>query len=332
LWLGAHVRALEWYGGSVRAVVPDNLKSGVTVASWYEPELNPSYLEWARTYSVAILPARPYRPRDKAAAEVGVQVAERWILAPLRKRQFFSLAELNAAIAEQLTLVNARRFRGQTISRRDLFEELERDALQPLPATRYEFATWKPARVNIDYHVEFDARYYSAPYELARQAVEVRATANVVEIIHRGRRVASHARRYDRQRFITVREHMPAAHRAHLEWTPSKLVAWGATIGPSVAELMETILRTRPHPEHGYRACLGLMHLGKRYEPERMLAACQRALLIGSTSYRSVNAILKNGLDKVPLPLESESLAKIVPIRHANLRGAAYYQQALMEA
>jgi transposase len=331
-WLGAHVRALEFYGGSVRAVVPDNLKSGVTVASWYEPELNPSYLEWARTYGVAILPARPYRPRDKAAAEVGVQVAERWILAPLRKRQFFSLAELNAAIAEQLRLVNARRFRGQTISRRDLFEELERDALQPLPATRYEFATWKPARVNIDYHVEFDDRYYSAPYELARQAVEVRATANVVEIMHRGRRVASHVRRYDRQRFVTVREHMPAAHRAHLEWTPSKLVAWGATIGPSVAELMETILRTRPHPEHGYRACLGLMHLGKRYEPERMLAACQRALQIGSTSYRSVNAILKNGLDKVPLPLESESLAKIVPIRHANLRGAAYYQQSLMEA
>src|SRR6266566_4111303 len=330
--LGAHVRALEFYGGAARAVVPDNLKSGVTVASWYEPELNPSYLEWARAYSVAILPARPYRPRDKAAAEVGVQVAERWILAPLRKRQFFSLAELNVAIAEQLALVNARRFRGQAISRRDLFEELERDALQPLPATRYEFAAWKPARVNIDYHVEFDDRYYSAPYELARQAVEVRATANVVEIVHRGRRVASHVRGYGRQRFFTVCEHMPAAHRAHLEWTPSKLVAWGATIGPSVAELMETILRTRPHPEHGYRACLGLMHLGKRYEPERMIAVCQRALQIGSTSYRSVNAILKNGLDKVPRPLESQSLAKIVPIQHANLRGAAYYQQTLMEA
>ncbi|HEY0580936.1 MAG TPA: IS21 family transposase [Chloroflexota bacterium] len=331
-WLGAHTRAVEFYGGTARAVVPDNLKSGVTVASWYEPELNASYLEWARTYSVAILPARPYRPRDKAAAEVGVQVAERWILAPLRKRQFFSLAELNAAIAEQLRLVNARRFRGQAISRHDLFEELERAALQPLPTTRYEFATWKPARVNIDYHVEFDDHYYSVPYELARQAVEVRATANTVEIMHRGRRVASHARGYGRQRFFTVREHMPAAHRAHLEWTPSKLVAWGATIGPSVAELMETILRTRPHPEHGYRAWLGLMHLGKRYERERMLAACQRALQIGSTSYRSVNAILKNGLDKVPLPLDSDSMAKIVPIQHANLRGAAYYQQSLMEA
>jgi transposase len=331
-WLGAHVRAVEFYGGSAGVVVPDNLKSGVTVASWYEPVLNPSYLEWARTYSVAILPARPYRPRDKAAAEVGVQVAERWILAPLRKRQFLSLAELNVAIAEQRMLVNNRRFRGQATSRRDLFEELERLALQPLPTTRYEFADWKPARVNIDYHIEFDTRYYSVPYELARQAVEVRATANVVEIFHRGRRVASHVRGYGRQRFFTKSEHMPAAHRAHLEWTPSKLVAWGATIGPSVAELMEAILRSRPHPEHGYRACLGLMHLGKRYEPERMIAACQRALQIGSTSYRSVNAILKNGLDKVPLPLEAEALAKIVPIRHANLRGAAYYQQTLMEA
>ena len=236
------------------------------------------------------------------------------------------------AIAEQLRLVNNRRFRGQATSRRDLFEELERHALQPLPTTRYEFADWKPARVNIDYHIEFDTRYYSVPYELARQAVEVRATANVVEIFHRGRRVANHVRGYGRQRFFTKPEHMPAAHRAHLEWTPSKLVAWGATIGPSVAELMETILRSRPHPEHGYRACLGLMHLGKRYEPERMLAACQRALQIGSTSYRSVNAILKHGLDKVPLPLDGDSMAKIVPIQHANLRGAAYYQQTLMEA
>jgi transposase len=203
-WLGAHTRAVAFYGGAARAVVPDNLKSGVTVASWYEPELNPSYLEWARTYGVAILPARPYRPRDKAAAEVGVQVAERWILAPLRKRQFFSLAELNVAIADHLALVNARRFRGQAISRHDLFEELERAALQPLPITRYEFATWKPARVNIDYHVEFDDRYYSVPYELAGQAVEVRATANVVEIMHGGRRVARHARGYGRQRFSTV--------------------------------------------------------------------------------------------------------------------------------
>ena len=329
-WLGAHVRALEFYGGSVRLVVPDNLKSGVTKSCWYEPGLNASYVELARTYSMAVVPARPYRPRDKAAVEAGVQVAERWVLAPLRKRQFFSLEELNAAIAEQLLLVNTRRFRGQPTSRKALFEEIERLALQPLPATRYEFATWKPARVNIDYHVEFDTRYYSVPYQLARQAVEIRATATVVEIFHHGRRVASHARGYGRKRFFTHPEHMPAAHRAHLEWTPSRLVAWGASIGASVAELVETMLTTRPHPEHGYRACLGLMHLVKRYDRERVAAACQRALAIGGPSYRSVEAILKNGLDKVPL--SSEPPAKVVPIQHANLRGAAYYQQRLLEA
>jgi transposase len=303
----------------------------VTTANWYEPELNPSYLELARTYFLAVLPARPYRPRDKAAAEVGVQVAERWILAPLRKRQFFSLAELNAAITEQVTLVNDRCFRGQPISRRALFEELERDALQPLPETRYEFATWKPARVNIDYHVEFDTRYYSVPYQLTRQAVEVRATATIVEIFHHGRRVASHVRAYGRRRFLTIPEHMPASHRAHLEWTPSRLVAWGASIGPPVAELVERILNTRPHPEHGYRACLGLMHLVKRYDRERMAAACQRALAIGGPSYRSVEAILKNGLDKVPV-VAVEPPITVVPIQHANLRGAEYYQQRLVEA
>jgi transposase len=330
-WLGAHVRALEFYGGVPHVIVPDNLKAAVTTANWYEPELNPSYLELARTYCLAVLPARPYRPRDKAAAEVGVQVAERWILAPLRNQQFFSLAELNAAIAEQVTLVNDRRFRGQAISRRALFEEFEREALQPLPAARYEFAMWKPARVNIDYHVEFDTRYYSVPYQLTRQAVEVRATATIVEIFHRGRRVASHVRAYGRKRFLTIPEHMPASHRAHLEWTPSRLVTWGASIGPPVAELVEMILNTRPHPEHGYRACLGLMHLVKRYDRERVVAACQRALAIGGPSYRSVEAILKNGLDKVPLATV-ESPIKVVPIQHANLRGAEYYQQRLVEA
>ena len=213
-----------------------------------------------------------------------------------------------------------------------LFEELERAALQPLPATRYEFATWKPARVNIDYHVEFDTRYYSVPYELARQAVEVRATANVVEIFHRGRRVASHVRGYGRQRFFTEREHMPAAHRAHLEWTPSKLVAWGATIGPSVAELMETILRTRPHPEHGYRACLGLDAPGQalraRAHAGRLPACAADWQHLVPQRQRHLEERPRQG----PAAARAESLAKIVPIQHANLRGAAYYQQSLMEA
>jgi transposase len=252
------------------------------------------------------------------------------VLAPLRKRRFFSLGEANVAIAEQVELVNQRRFRGQDLSRRALFETLERPALQPLPATPYEFAVWKPAKVNIDYHVEFETRWYSVPYRLAREAVEVRATATVVEVFHRGRRVASHVREYGRRRFITNPEHMPAAHRAHLEWTPSRLVTWGASVGQPVAELVETILTSRPHPEHGYRACLGLMHLAKRYGPERLTAACQRALATGGVSYSSVDAILKHDLDRAPLIVEP--VAKVVPIHHANLRGAAYYQQLLLEA
>lgn len=326
-WQGAHVRALEFYGGSPRVVVPDNLKSGVTKACWYDPELNPSYLELAQHFSMAVLPARPYHPRDKPAIEAAVKVTEQWILAPLRKRQFFSLGEGNAAIAEQLAMVNDRRFRGQPVSRRALFEELERDALQPLPTTPYEFALWKSTKVNIDYHVEWDTRFYSVPHRLVHEAVEVRATAHVVEILHRHRRVASHVRSYARKRFITDPEHMPAAHRAHLEWTPSKLVAWGATIGPPVAELITLILTTRPHPEHGYRACMGLKRLVKQYGGDRVSAACQRALTINGASYTSVHSILKHDLDRVPVIVEVAT--NVVPILHANLRGPGYYQQAL---
>jgi transposase len=260
-----------------------------------------------------------------------VLVTERRVLAPLRKRQFFSLAELNAAMAEQVALVNDRPFRGQTISRRQLFEELERGALQPLPATPYEFASWKPATtVNIDYHVEFDTRFYSVPHRLVHEHVDVRATATTVEIFHRGRRVTSHVREYGRRRFITKPEHMPASHRAHLEWTPSKLIAWGRSVGPPVGELVERILNTRPHPEHGYRACMGLKRLFKRYGSERLTAACQRALATGGISYTSVDAILKNGLDRSPLLVEAPP--KIIAIDHANLRGSAYYQQLLLEA
>lgn len=324
-WLGAHVRTFEAFGGAPRVVVPDNLKAGVTKACWYDPELNPSYLDLAQHYGVAVLPTRPGHPRDKAAVEAAVQVVERWVLAPLRKRPFFSLEELNAALAEQTAIVNDRPFRGASLSRRALFDEVERATLQPLPSTRYTFARWKTARVNIDYHVEYERDYYSVPYQLVRETVEVRASATIVELFHRGRRVASHARGTGRRRYITNPEHMPASHRAHLEWSPSRLVSWAKSIGPSVGEVVETILRTRPHPEHGYRASLGLMRLVRRYGADRVRAACARALAINGASYRSVEAILQSGLDRVPLPSQP---AAVAPLRHVNLRGAAYYQQA----
>jgi transposase len=245
------------------------------------------------------------------------------VLAPLRHRRFFGLGELNVAIAERVAEVNRRPFRGLDISRRDLYQDLERSALRPLPATPYEFATWKLVTVNIDYHVEFDHHYYSVPYQLVRERVEARATMTTVETFHHGRRVASHARSYRRGGFTTNRDHMPARHRAHLEWTPSRLMGWATAVGPNVAELVDTMLRTRPHPEHGYRACLGLMRLVRAYGEERVDAACARALAINGPSYRSVASILKNGLDRLPPAGWSPVPA---PVSHENLRGPEYYR------
>jgi transposase len=324
-WLLAHVRAFEAYAGVATLTVPDNLKSGVTKACWYDPDVNPSYLEMARRYNTAILPTRTARPRDKAAVEVGVQVVERWVLAPLRNRRFFSLGELNEAIKEKLAEVNDRQFRGVPTSRRELFLEIERGALRPLPPTRYEFTEIKKASANIDYHVQFDDRFYSLPYQLVRQKVEVWATSSTVEIYHRHRRVASHLRGYGRRRYITDPNHLPASHRAHLEWSPSRLIQWAGSVGPEVAQVAEQILLSKPHPEHGYRACLGLMSLSRRHGRERMVAACARALAMNTVSYTSVKSILRENLDRLPLP-DAELAVLPPPPAHANLRGAGYYR------
>jgi transposase len=320
-WLDVHVRTFEFYGGVPEVVVPDNLKAGVHDPCWYDPEVNPSYLDLARHYGVAVLPTRPRHPRDKAAGEVGVQVVERWVLAPLRHRRFFSLAEWNQAIGERLDGLNGRPFRKLTTSRRDLFETMEREALRPLPTRRYEFASWKPAKVNIDYHIEFEHHFYSVPYKLIHERVDVRATANVIEIFLTGQRVASH-RRAHRPGYTTDPEHMPVAHREHAGWTPSRLVSWANGVGEPVGRLVEEILSSRPHPEHGYRACMGLRRLVSRYGPERVVAACERALAIKAASYRSVDSILKKGLDRVPVGAKPEQR----PVAHENVRGADYYR------
>ena len=308
------------------ATTPDNLRSGVTKACYYDPEINASYAELARHYSTIILPTRTYRPRDKAAVEAGVLVVERWVLAPLRKLQFFSLAEVNKAIRQKVAELNERAFRGEPTSRRELFEELERPALKPLPTQRYELAEWKKVTVNIDYHVEHrdisSRRYYSVPYTLVHQKLELRATASIIEVFKAGRRVASHPREHGRRRYITDPAHMPPSHRAHLEWTPTRLVSWASTVSPHAAALAEKMLASRPHPEHSYRACLGLMNLAKRYGNERLGAACERALASGAISYTSVKSILAQNLDRAPLPAASPAP---VPAEHENLRGAGYY-------
>jgi transposase len=321
-WISAHVRAFEYFGGVPAIVVLDNLRSGVSRACRYEPEINPTYHEMALHYGTAVIPTRVRKPRDKAKAENGVLVVERWILAALRNRRFFSLAELNLAIRELLGRLNSRPFKKLPGSRRSTFEEIERSALKPLPAFRYELAEWKKVRVNIDYHVTIDHHHYSVPYQLVHQEAEARVTRTTVEILHRGRRVASHPRSYQRSGFTTLTEHMPRAHQSHLEWTPSRLVAWAGRIGPQTAAVVSAILESRPHPEQGYRASLGLMRLERRVGRERLEAACGRAMAIGSASYKSVDSILKTGLDRQQLPLIPTPSA---PIVHDNIRGAAYF-------
>jgi transposase len=322
-WITAHVRMVEFFGGAPALFVPDNLLSGVSKACPYEPVINRTYLEFAQHYGAAVVPARAGHPRDKAVVEANVLVAQRWILAALRNRRFFSVAELNAAIWKLLPSLNDRPRKPLGVSRRQLFEQLDRPLLRPLPATRYEMGEWRDATVNIDYHVVAEYNYYSVPYQLVHQRIEVRLAAATVEIFLKGRRIASHRRRWGRGQFSTDPAHMPAAHRAHAEWTPSRLIAWAGTTGPATAELVTAVLAAKPHPEQGYRACLGLMRLSKSYGAERMEAACARASLLHAPSYRTVATILATGADRVPLADGPEPRA-VLPA-HANIRGSAYY-------
>ncbi len=322
-WVGAHVRMLEAYGGSPAIWVPDNLKSGVTRADRYEPEVNRTYAELARHYGAVVIPARAHHPRDKARVEVSVLLAERWIVAVLRDRVFFTLADLNAAIRIEVDRLNARLMKALGTSRRRLFEQLDRPALRPLPPTRYELAEWRVCRVNIDYHVDVDHNVYSVPHALLHARVEARVTATIVEIYFKGRRVAAHVRLPGRGQMSTDATHMPAAHRAHAEWTPSRLIAWAEKTGPATGRLVAGILDRRRHPEQGYRACLGLLRLGRRHGALRLDAACQRAERLGAYSYRVVANILASGQDR--LPLEEPSVTDRAPLVHANLRGAQYY-------
>jgi len=327
-WIGAHVRCFEFYGAAPALLVPDNLRSGVTRAHRYEPLLNRTYAEMAAHYGSAVLPARSNKPRDKAKVEVGVQIAERWILASLRHERFTSLAEANTAIRARLAWLNNRPFAKLEGTRTILFEQLDRPAMRPLPATRYEPATWKTPKVNIDYHVDVDRHYYSVPYQLVGYRVEARVSEHMVEIFYQGRRVAGHRRSRIRGGHTTCEAHMPERHRAHLAWNPERLIAWAARTGPATAELVTAIMASRPHPELGYRSCLGILRLAQRYPSGRVEAACRRALLIGARSYRSVDSILVHGLDAQPLPGEDGEQQQPIdpPRRHEQLRGPGYYQ------
>jgi transposase len=321
-WTGSHMRAFEFFGGVPEVVVPDNLKSAVTHPSYYEPELNPTYRDLGEHYGVAIVPARPYRARDKAKAEVGVQVVQRWIVAALRKRKFFSHAEVNQAIAGLLERLNQRPFRKREGNRATLFAQLDRPALKPLPATRYQFGEWRQVRVNLDYHVEVERHYYSVPYTLVHQRVDVHLTADAVEVLHGGVRVASHVRSSEPAKASTLPGHMPKAHQKYVGRTPSRLIEDARQVGPSTGQLVEEILAAKRHPEMGYRSCLGILRLAKTYPVERMEAAARRALRARAYSFRSLDSILKNQLDRAPL---ADDPPVPCAVDHGNIRGARYF-------
>ena len=324
-WVGAHVRCFDFLGGVPALLIPDNLHSAVKKANRYEADLNRTYEDLADHYGCAVIPARPRKPKDKAKVEAAVGVAQRWILAALRNRTFFSLAEANAAIRERLDWLNARPFRKLTGSRRSLFESLDRPALRSLPDRPFESGIWRKGQVNIDYHVEVDHHYYSVPYQLVHETADVRISATTVEFFVRSRRVASHVRSFESYKATTDPAHMPEAHRRHLEWTPGRLIAWAGETGPSAGRLVAELMARKPHPEQGYRSCLGIIRLSRRYDSERLEAACARALAIDAPTYRSVEAILRSGLDRQPLPAPSPTVH--LPRReHANVRGPAYYE------
>jgi len=320
-WIGAHVRMLGFFGGVPEQLVSDNLKAGITKACFYEPKVNRTYADLAAHYGTAVIPARPNKPRDKAKVEVGVQVVQRWIVAALRNRRFRSLAALNAAIRELLDRFNGKVTRHLGACRRELFETLDRPALKPLPTAPYEYAEWLERKVGLDYHVEIERHYYSVPHQLLRQKVWARVAARTVEIFHEGQRVASHVRTSGNRKHTTVAGHMPSSHRRYAGWTPAEIRRRAEQIGPNTGALVDLILRTKPHPEQGFRACLGIVRLAKPHGRDALEAACLRAIEIGGTSYSSVNSILKNNLHR----RRPEKPADGPAITHPNIRGAGYF-------
>jgi len=321
-WIGAHVNTLAFLGGAPKLLVCDNLRAGVTAACRYEPGINRTYQEMAAHYGAAVLPTRVRRPRDKAKVEVAVLIVERFILARLRNRRFLSLGELNEAIREVLGDLNARLMRRLGASRREFFDTIDRPALLTLPAQPYAYAEWRRCRVAPDYHIEVHGHFYSVPSRLIREVVEARITDTTIEVFHAGRRVAAHPRSALKRRHTTTPEHMPSAHRRYASWTPARILSFATQVGPSTVALVETIMRTKPHPEQGFRACLGILRLAKTYGEVRLEAACQRGLTIGARSYGSIASILKMGLDRA---FHDTAAPEVAPVLHANIRGRGYY-------
>jgi transposase len=323
-WIGSHVKMFEFYGGVPELIIPDNLKSGVSKAHYYEPDLNPTYQDMAQHYNVVILPTRVRSPKDKAKVENAVQQVERQILAKLRDRTFFSLSGLNIAIIDLLTELNCRPFQKLSGSRFTQFVGVEQPTLKPLPLTCYIFSEWKKARAGADYHIELEEHYYSVPYTYIKKELDARYTKRTIEIFYKGKCIASHARSYEKHRHTTCKEHMPKHHQLYAEWTPERMIRWASKTGMATAILVERIMASRAHPQQGFRSCLGILSLSKRYGHERLESACQRAIDIGASTYKSIESILKNGLDKKSLPQKNNTLS--LPANHEYVRGREYFE------
>lgn len=321
-WISSHVRAFEFFGGVPEIVVPDNLKSGVAKAHRYEPDVNPTYQDMAQHYGVAIIPTRVSAPQDKAKVENAVQQVERQILAKLRDQKFFSLQELNKAIHRLLNNLNQRSFQKLPGSRQSQFDELEKNLLKALPQKRYVFAEWKKVRAGADYHIELNQHYYSVPYTFAKKELDARFTQDIVEVFFKNKRIASHVRSYKKHKHTTVKQHMPKQHQFYAEWTPERMIHWAEKVGSATAKLCEIIMQSRAHPQQGFRSCLGILRLAKSYGNERLESSCKRALIIGAHSYRSIESILKNGLDHATISVESSTN---IPGEHENVRGQDYF-------
>jgi transposase len=326
-WLKSHVHMYEFFGGVTPITVPDNLRSGIKKADRYEAEINLSYRDLSEHYGTCIIPARVRKPRDKGKVEAAVLVAQRWILAALRNRTFYSLKELNLAIAELLVRLNGRVMRHVNQSRRELFERLDRPALLPLPAIRYEFADWKKERLPIYYHVRYDDHFYSAHYTLTGELLWCRCSGSTIEIFLNGKRVASHARSYVKYEYTTDSAHRPANHEAQAKWTPERIVAWGKTIGPQTASLIGCVIADKPHPEQGYRSALGIIRLADKFSKARLEKASEKALSIGSPCYRTVQTMLKHNMESVPVPGVSATgdEQQLELLAKENIRGSGYY-------
>jgi transposase len=320
-WNNGHVRAIEFFGGVVRIVVPDNLKTGITKPNYYEPDINPAYQELAEHYHFAVLPARVKHPKDKGAVENGVQNVERWVIAPLRNRTFFSLAEVNQAIREQLDRLNNKVMLAVGRSRRQEFEDIDQPNLRPIPEKPYEYAIRKTVTVHIDYHVEFEKHYYSVPHTLIHEEIDLHVTGHMVEAFHKGKSVAIHVRSFKPGRYSTLREHMPPNHQFMDRVNAQQLVHWAETVGPQTAALIIATLKSRPFPEQAYRSCLGILSLEKKHPHSRIEQACQAALDAKAFSYKTVKDELDWLTKQSALPVTPETLPA-----HANIRGEKYYQ------